>query len=168
MEEVQEFYKHVDVLNRHGYSAYVLHHEKDYRYGWNENNTPIAYFEPDPLHSSLNKWMKLTLKKVKAKLKGKEATLPWSVLVENPNVFWVDSDMKKVPLPKVGHQDIIVIPDFLVLELIELTDEIPSVILNFTGFLTFQELTTEYSKGKKDSDIISAWEKIDAAKAIKY
>jgi hypothetical protein len=168
MDEVQEFYKHVDVLNRHGYSAYVLHHEKDYRYAWSENSTPIAYFEPDPLHSSLNKWMKFSLKKVKAKLKGKEATLPWSVLVENPNVFWVAFDGKKVPLPKIDHQDIIVIPDFLVLELLELTDEIPSVILNFTGFLTFQELTTKFSTDKKGNDIIGSWKKIEAAKAIKY
>jgi len=36
-------YRHVDVLNKHGFTASVVHAKPGFRFGWFENNTPISY-----------------------------------------------------------------------------------------------------------------------------
>ncbi|NVN92408.1 MAG: glycosyltransferase [Desulfuromonadales bacterium] len=38
-------YEHVDILNKHGYEAYVLHETEGFRCSWFENSTKIAYVE---------------------------------------------------------------------------------------------------------------------------
>jgi Glycosyl transferases group 1 len=36
-------YRHVDVLNKHGFTASVVHAKPEFRFGWFENNTTIRY-----------------------------------------------------------------------------------------------------------------------------
>ena len=40
---IKILYRHVDVLNRNGYTASVVHQKKGFRCTWFKNNTPIAY-----------------------------------------------------------------------------------------------------------------------------
>ncbi|MFA6599581.1 MAG: glycosyltransferase [Candidatus Omnitrophota bacterium] len=40
---VAKIYRHVDILNKYGYSAYVLHEKKGFRCTWFENKTKVAY-----------------------------------------------------------------------------------------------------------------------------
>lgn len=40
---VKKIYEHVDILNKLGFSAYILHSEFGMRCDWFENRTPIAY-----------------------------------------------------------------------------------------------------------------------------
>ena len=41
---VRVIYQHVDILNRNGIPAYVVHKTKDFRVNWFENTTPIVYW----------------------------------------------------------------------------------------------------------------------------
>ena len=40
---VKQIYRHVNILNRRGFSAFVLHRTKGFRCTWFENNTPVVY-----------------------------------------------------------------------------------------------------------------------------
>lgn len=40
---IRVIYRHVDVLNRNGFEAYVLHHYFPFRCTWFENTTPVAH-----------------------------------------------------------------------------------------------------------------------------
>lgn len=40
---VKQIYRHVDILNRNGFSAFVLHQQQGFRCTWFDNNTRIAY-----------------------------------------------------------------------------------------------------------------------------
>jgi len=40
---IKHLYRHVDVLNRHGFSATIFHEKPGFRCGWFENQTPISY-----------------------------------------------------------------------------------------------------------------------------
>jgi len=40
---IKQIYRHVDILNRHGYSAFVLHRKWGFRCSWFHNKTKIAY-----------------------------------------------------------------------------------------------------------------------------
>lgn len=48
---LRKIYEHVEILNRMGLQAYVLHNKKGFRYDWFESTAPIAYIESlfDPL-----------------------------------------------------------------------------------------------------------------------
>ena len=41
---VRVIYQHVDILNKNGISAYVVHNTKNFRVNWFENTTPIVYW----------------------------------------------------------------------------------------------------------------------------
>ena len=40
---VRKIYQHVDILNRHGYKAFILHSQRGFRCTWFQNDTSIAY-----------------------------------------------------------------------------------------------------------------------------
>jgi len=44
---VKQLYRHVDILNKNGFSAAIIHKEPGFRCTWFENNTTIA--DPDPV-----------------------------------------------------------------------------------------------------------------------
>lgn len=46
---VRKLYRHVDVLNRHGHEAVVLHQKEGFRCSWFANDTAIAYATRTPL-----------------------------------------------------------------------------------------------------------------------
>jgi hypothetical protein len=49
----KDTYQHVDVLNRHGFDACVLHHTRGFRLTWFDNDTRVAYagdVHRDPTH----------------------------------------------------------------------------------------------------------------------
>lgn len=41
---VRRLYRHVEILNRHGFPAYVLHHLPGFRPTWFETNAPVEYW----------------------------------------------------------------------------------------------------------------------------
>ncbi len=46
---VKVIYRHVDILNKHGLSAYVVHQTPGFRVKWFENSTPIVYWRNSKL-----------------------------------------------------------------------------------------------------------------------
>jgi glycosyltransferase involved in cell wall biosynthesis len=40
---IKQIYRHVDILNKHGFNAYVLHATKNFKCTWFENCTPVVY-----------------------------------------------------------------------------------------------------------------------------
>lgn len=134
---VQKIYQHVDILKRHGFSAFVLHPLRSYRYPWRKNETPTAYFS-DPF-----RFFRI-FKKIKARIKGKRL-LAWKLLLNNPRIYTCTLNNKRIALPKLSAEDVIVIPDYLVFELVELFKKMPCVILNLTAYFTFEGLTIEES-----------------------
>ena len=43
---IRKIYRHVDVLNRNGYPARVMHTKRGFRCTWFQNDTPVVYSEP--------------------------------------------------------------------------------------------------------------------------
>lgn len=41
---VRRLYRHVEILSRHGFDAYVLHHLPGFRPGWFETEAPVTYW----------------------------------------------------------------------------------------------------------------------------
>src|SRR5579872_4204043 len=39
----KQLYRHVDILNKRGYSAFILHGQQGFRLTWFQNNTPVAH-----------------------------------------------------------------------------------------------------------------------------
>jgi glycosyltransferase involved in cell wall biosynthesis len=42
---IRVFYQYTDLLNKNGYSAFILHHKRGFRCTWFENKTKIAYID---------------------------------------------------------------------------------------------------------------------------
>jgi hypothetical protein len=49
---IRVIYRHVDILNRHGFEASVLHDQAPFRCAWFENETAIAYMRSQPSSSA--------------------------------------------------------------------------------------------------------------------
>ena len=48
---IRVIYRHVDILDRNGFEAFVLHHYHPFRCTWFENDTPVAHEARYPEHS---------------------------------------------------------------------------------------------------------------------
>ncbi|MFA6914878.1 MAG: glycosyltransferase [Parachlamydiales bacterium] len=125
---------HVDVLNRNGFSAYVLHQDENFRYPWRPNNTPLAYFEYDFWGSTFRE--KIHLLRIKEK-----RVLGWEMLLKNTHIFTTNPDGLKKCLPKFCSEDVIVIPDYLSYYFKPYFNDIPTVLLNFTAYFIYHSLT---------------------------
>ena len=53
---VRVIYQHVDILNRKGVPAYVVHKTKGFRVNWFENTTPIVYWRDNLLDRFIAKF----------------------------------------------------------------------------------------------------------------
>ena len=49
---IRVIYRHVDILNRYGIPAYVVHKTLGFRVDWFKNDTPIVYWR-DGMYSRL-------------------------------------------------------------------------------------------------------------------
>lgn len=141
---VQKIYQHVDALNRAGISALVLHQQDGYRYPWRQNQTRLAYFDLGAFRAPYLPWLKASVTEA---IKGRKPNIPWQFLGTSPRIYTTDASGNKVNLPKLDESDIVVLPDFWVAELHPLFAHIPTVLLNFTAYLTFQGISIEQSMG---------------------
>lgn len=134
---VQKIYMHVDVLNQNGFSAYVLHQEENFRYAWRDNETQTAFFEYDFWGSTFRE--KIHLLRIKEK-----KVLGWEMLLKNTHIIHKTNTGEKKILPKLGNEDIIVIPDYLSSLFKPYFTEIPTVLLNFTSYFIYHGFTLEH------------------------
>ena len=118
---IQVIYRHVDILNRHGMPAYVLHQKHGFRCTWFENNTQVAYTR-FPLGSMVSR----IRNKVRERFNpGGIKTIP----------------VVNAPSREIGADDVLVLPEARGPELASIGRGIPRVILNQNGFLTFKRFS---------------------------
>lgn len=112
---VRTIYRHVDILNRHGIRAFVLHERPGFRCTWFKNETATVYLKPPtnphrPLPvRALERARRLHTSKPRREMKSALA--------------WTDDD-------------VLVMPEVLALEEVRGTRG-PKVILNQNAYLTF-------------------------------
>lgn len=112
---VRVIYRHVDILNKHGIPAYVVHSTKGFRVDWFGNDTPIVY------------WSDNRIGRLAAKLKRH---LNADAIVELP--------ITGGSAGKIGPADILVIPEMYGPDLAAAYGRgIKKVVLNQNCYLTF-------------------------------
>lgn len=145
---IQKIYQHVDALNANGFNAYVLHDKPGYRYGWRANQTRLAYFRPRLSLHTVGKYCKRYLRaSVKAVRNRTHPRLhlecSWSSLHQNPPLFTTQANQEKEPLPDLSTRDVLVLPDYLSISLYPHLQHLSLVVLNFTGYFTFQSVSLQ-------------------------
>lgn len=113
---VRVIYRHVDILNKHGIPAYVVHKTRRFRVDWFENDTPIVY------------WRNNLFDRLTAKV-GRR--LDPAAVIELP--------ISGGPAPKIGAADMLVIPEMYGPDLAAAYGRgIKKVVLNQNCYLTFR------------------------------
>jgi len=121
---VKQIYRHVDVLNRHGMSAYVLHKKPGFRCSWFENDTNICNLGEEGIHRfSCRALNKLGLLKKKP------------LLFPGRTVF--NEKCCGGKRQKLTDKDIVVVPEFYGEWLSWGVKNLPLVIFNQNFFHTF-------------------------------
>jgi glycosyltransferase involved in cell wall biosynthesis len=49
---IKVLYRHVDILNKHGFAAFILHQTAGFRYTWFENSTPVVSINESKIGTS--------------------------------------------------------------------------------------------------------------------
>lgn len=112
---VRVIYRHVDILNNHNISAYVVHKTRGFRVKWFENDTPVVY------------WRNNQLDKLAAKLKRRADA---SAVIDLP----ISGGAKS----SIDSSDILVVPEMYGPDLAAAYGRgIKKVILNQNCYLTF-------------------------------
>lgn len=112
---VRVIYRHVDILNKHGIPAYVVHSTKGFRVNWFENQTPIVYWG--------NSW----LDRLVAKLKRRFDT-----------TAVIDISISGGSTQRISSADILVVPEMYGPDLAAAYGRgIKKVVLNQNCYLTF-------------------------------
>ncbi|MDD5389292.1 MAG: glycosyltransferase [Gallionellaceae bacterium] len=112
---VRVIYRHVDILNKHGFSAYVVHNTRGFRVDWFENDTRIVYWR--------NNFLDRMLAKVKRRLALNSV---------------VDLPVSGGDATRIGAKDILVIPEMYGPDLAGAYGRgIKKVVLNQNCYLTF-------------------------------
>ncbi len=115
---IKVIYRHVDILNKHALAARVLHQKKGFRCTWFENDTRIAYTR-SPFHSFTSRLQKA----IRIRLKN----------TTNSTIPVVDGTRTVI-----DFNDILVLPERVGPDVSIYGVDIPKVILNQNGFLTFK------------------------------
>ncbi|MDP2432803.1 MAG: glycosyltransferase [Pseudomonadota bacterium] len=112
---IRIIYRHVDILNKSGIPAYIVHKTNGFRVSWFENNTPIVYWRNGVADRLVNK--------IKRRLNA-------DYIVELP--------ISGGPASRIGAGDILVIPENYGPDLaVAYGRGIKKVVLNQNCYLTF-------------------------------
>lgn len=112
---VRVIYRHVDILNKHGIPAYVVHKTRGFRVNWFKNNTPLVY------------WRNNLFDRLIAKVGRRHDA---KAVIELP--------ISGGSAPKIGVADMLVIPEMYGPDLAAAYGRgIKKVVLNQGCYLTF-------------------------------
>lgn len=112
---VRVIYRHVDILNKHGIPAFVVHQTPGFRVTWFENQTPIVYWRTGRLAR--------LLEKIKRRIQPRAT---------------IDLNISGGPAKKITGNDILVLPELYGPDLADAYGRgIKKVVLNQGCFLTF-------------------------------
>lgn len=155
---VKQLYRQVDVLNKHGYKAFIVHGHKNFRVTWFKNDTTVLWHPiVAELNNDVQKGLKNKLKEIVKKTLHKPK---YDTSIVND----------KLQLEK---DDIIVLPEFYGKANDDIFSEQKTIIYNQNCYYTFrgygipsEENTTSIYKQKRLQGVIVASE--DAMSYMKY
>jgi Glycosyl transferases group 1 len=132
---IQMMYRHVDILNRAGLEAYMLHSNPPFRCTWFENDTPIRYLSTRPFVLPLRQ-----VAKGMSKDFGRYfSKLPRSALRSLTNA----AGWRTQPTLTLLPGDCMAIPELIWLGGFELFPGVPRVVFNQNAYLTFRDWTAD-------------------------
>lgn len=113
---VRVIYRHVDILNRYGMEAYVVHQKLGLRMQWFENRTPVVYWRDGKFDRLLARFRRRA----------------------DPNAV-IELPLRSGSRKCIGASDILVVPELYGPDLAAAYGRgIPKVILNQNCYLTFR------------------------------
>ena len=112
---IRVIYRHVDILNRNGFPAFVLHHYHPFRCTWFENETPVAH---EVRYPDLSR-----------SLPARAGRTTMRALGRPPQI-------DPVPVLELDASDVLVLPEVMP-EVPDLEAEVPKVVFNQNAYLTF-------------------------------
>ncbi len=121
---VRIIYRHVDILNKHGIAARVMHRKPGHRATWFENRTPVAYLD--------------TTFRRRLRFKLRERLHP-----ERPREWYLLGQGDHC----IDRDDILVLPEiYSPQDILAMAPGVPKVILNQGCYLTFQQYPIDKDK----------------------
>ena len=121
---IKQLYRQVDILNKNGFNAFIVHRKKGFRHKWFENETKIIYNL-----GTFNKIDKIFKKKIK----------PFKII---KNYIRTKKD------DPIEENGILIIPEIFGPYLNTLNDNIKKVIFNQNCYYTFNNCTLDLTKNK--------------------
>lgn len=115
---IKQLYRQVDILNRNGFNAVILHNKRNFRHKWFENNTKIEYNAP--------LFMQIRWGVKKHALSG-------LTKVFNKLTFAIQS----IFASKLDNNAILVFPEIFSLSIEKIKTNAPAVIFNQNCYYTF-------------------------------
>jgi glycosyltransferase involved in cell wall biosynthesis len=115
---VKVIYRHVDLLNRNGVEAFVLHERPPFRATWFENDTPIVYWLRAPAPRPT------LARRVEKRFRGRPVTKERLHLTQPPEL-------------ELTSADVLVVPEGFGPRLAEIAPGIRKVIFNQNAYRTF-------------------------------
>lgn len=119
---IKQLYRHVDILNKNGFNAFIVHRKKGFRHKWFENNTIIIY--NSAIFNKIDKILKKKikpLKKIKNYIRSKKDNL-------------------------IDDKGILIIPEIFGPYIDSINDNIKKVIFNQNCYYTFNNCSFDESK----------------------
>lgn len=142
---VQVAYRHVDILNRAGLEAYMLHPNPPFRCTWFENDTPIRYLSARPFVLPLRQVAKGMSKDL-----GKHVSkLPRSAMRSLTNA----AGWRTKPTLPLLPGDFMAISELIWLGGFDLFPGVPRVVFNQNAYFTFRDWTADSDPYESD-DIV--------------
>ena len=111
---IRVIYRHVDLLNRNGFEAFVLHHYHPFRCTWFENETPVAH---------------------EVRYPDSSGALPTRAGRRALKALGRPRSIDPLPVLELGADDILVLPEVMP-AVPELEADVPKVIFNQNAYLT--------------------------------
>jgi glycosyltransferase involved in cell wall biosynthesis len=127
---IKQLYRQVDVLNKHGFDAYILHENQGFRYTWFKNLTKISYSKE--VFDSLSLYKPLPDNSLKGKLKRTIKNILYSSRIA--------AEKKQRALDiKITSKDILVLPEVYGPNITKTLVGVRKVIYNQNCYYTFRK-----------------------------
>lgn len=169
---IKQLYRHVDILNKNGFSAFILHAKKGFRCSWFENDTKIAYnsniFNPHYKELLMSEEIKkflfsrllnpLYMLKCIIKFLTNSKNYRNQLLQCLKNIYSDLVVMHKYKDVKIDASDYLVIPETYGPNIADIAKGVRKVIFNQNAYYTFDGYSFDKNESKTpyfNEDVIS-------------
>jgi hypothetical protein len=143
---IRVIYRHVDILRRHGYQAFVVHERQGFRCRWFPNDTPVlgwtgrVYGQDVSLLQRAGRHIRRGLR---------------DVPVEHTFL-----QLQEPPRFPIGFDDVVVVPEMFGPYLTQIAPGIPKVIFNQNAYFTFKAYPADpqrFVSPYRHSDVVATF-----------